>query len=164
MRDTEQSEMIEVQASAEALASARASLTMAERAAASAAPLDPAREDAAREWVMTNLAERRHTDAIDAQVAGARQRERRAKLRARPPVVVRAASGSAPTASVTERARTSTEATRIATIAFAADLAPHSEDEDLHPPRLDQPSGDLARALARTPLEQRIADREARDA
>lgn len=56
--------------------------------------------------------------------------------------------------------------TRRATLAFVTetDRAAHSEDEDLHPARLDKPSADLERALATTPLEKKIAEREARDA
>ena len=56
--------------------------------------------------------------------------------------------------------------THRATLAFVAETekAALSEDEDLHPARLDEPSADLERALASTPLEQKIAERDARDA
>lgn len=123
MRDTAESEKMEVQAAAEDLARARDLLTLAERAASrTPGPSSPLAEDAAREWVLTSVAERRHTDALEAQVAGERRRERLTKLR-------------------------DSERTHVATLAFVADNAPHSEDEDMHPTRLDPSSADLERSL-----------------
>lgn len=167
MRDTEESEMTEVQASTENLARARASLTLAERAAAtSRGPLDHLTEDAAKAWVTTNIAERRYTDAFDAQIAGARRRGRLANLLARPAISFR--SGPDPPVIVSAKKRSTASSAEVhrATLAFIAGIEkrPHSEDEDIHPARLDESASDLERALAATPLERRIADREARDA
>lgn len=82
-------------------------------------------EDAERRLVMSYLAERRGTEALDVQAVGARGRDRRL--------------------AAMHAAR---EEAHLATLAFLADLAPHAEDEDLHPSRLDPPSADLERALA----------------
>lgn len=165
MRDTQDSETTEVEASAEALTRARDLLKLAERAAAaSPGPLGHVAEDAAKAWVTTDVAEHRLADAYDAQIAGARRRERLAKLRA--PLDLDAPEGPPRVVSVKKGANATSEDRHRATLAFIAgtDAVPHSEEEDLHPPRLDPTSADLERALATTPLQRRIADREARDA
>jgi hypothetical protein len=150
MRDTEESEMAEVQASTESLARARASLALAELAAArSRGPFDPLTEDAAKEWVRTSIAERRHTDAFDAQIAGGRRRDRLANLLAPPPIFLQAGPDPPVIVSV-KRTPSSNAETHRATLAFIAGIEkrPHSEDEDIHPARLDESATDLDRALA----------------
>lgn len=164
-RSTEESERTEIQESADDLLRAKEGLASAAQAASAAAagPYDPLTEAHDRQWVRVALAERRSEDALDAHIFGERRRARKARLHA---LIGRAdATANLPPRASADRPGASPEA-RATTLAFIAgtDKVAHSEAEDLHPARLDPASADLERALATTPLQRRIAERDARDA
>lgn len=165
MTDTEESDKIEVETSTADFERAGAALDGIERVMPKTNEgQDDPEENIAKAWVIKRIAEERRYDALAGQAAGARSRERKRKLLAPP------GDEPGPSAIVKTTKRTAESAssqTHRATLAFIAgtEKVAHSEEEDLHPAQLDPTSADLERALdASTPLQRRVAEREARDA
>lgn len=166
MRTTEASENAEIEGATADLARARASLAAVKAASAlaSAGPLDPLVEFHDKQWVRVALAERRQNDAIDAHAAAERRRSRIAGLREFLHLPPRAPADEAPSAGSLGSDSVASEESRRATIVFGAGRAAHSEEEDLHPTRLDPAAAHLERALADAALAKKNAERDARDA
>lgn len=166
MRTTKASEKAEIQGSTADLASARASLAAVEAASALAGggPLDPLVELHDKQWVRVALAERRQNEAIDAHATAERRRSRIAGLRAFLRLPARAPPDETPSAAAPAIDSVASDESRRATIAFGAERPAHSEEEDLHPTRLDPSAADLERALADAALAKKNAERDARDA